>query len=57
MKRLFVTEEEMNEFKKNNPSAFEDNDGVDPLDETLDGGPVPPKTPRPREDRREEEEL
>ena len=56
MKRLFVTEEEMNEFKKNNPSAFEDNDGVDPLDETLDG-PVPPKTPRPREDRREEEEL
>ena len=57
MKRLFVTEEEMNQFKKNNPSAFEDNDGVDPLDETLDGGPVPPKTPRPREDRREEEEL
>ena len=52
MKRLFVTEEEMNEFKKNNPSAFEDNAGVDPLDETLDS-PMP-KTPR-REDHREEE--
>ena len=53
MKRLFVTEEEMNEFKKNNPSAFEDNNaGVDPLDETLDS--PTPKTPR-REDHREEE--
>jgi len=41
MKQLFISKEEMDEFKKNNPDAF-DEDKIDPLDETLDS-PAPKK--------------
>jgi hypothetical protein len=60
MKQLFVSKEEMDEFKQNNPDAF-DEDKVDPLDETLDS-PAPKKKhkksvlPPPREEDEEKEE-
>jgi len=61
MKQLFISKEEMDEFKQNNPDAFDD-DKVDPLDETLDS-PAPKKKnkksvlpPPPREEEEEEKE-
>ena len=61
MKQLFISKEEMDEFKQNNPDAF-DEDKVDPLDETLDS-PAPKKKnknsvlpPPPREEEDEEKE-
>ena len=61
MKQLFISKEEMDEFKQNNPDAF-DEDKVDPLDETLDSPPPKKKNknsvlpPPPREEDEEKEE-
>lgn len=63
MKQLFISKEEMDEFKQNNPDAF-DEDKVDPLDETLDSpapkkknkkSVLPPPPPREEEDEEKEE--
>ena len=60
MKQLFVSKEEMDEFKQNNPDAF-DEDKVDPLDETLDS-PAPKKKNKksvlpPREEEEKQKEA